>query len=380
MRCLEKKESIQSMCNSRYLTLNAQRLSLKGVHSSEWKQVPSLVDVDIVYSAWRHAAVHKRTCKELTSLVEYIGPKSMKALYGTGLQEDNPEYVVVYADYAALELKTIMAQLNPKLFMEAHDKMLDPHTLTALKIFKTDKTYEYIFSNNSKERWIGKLLNFLLLYGAGTAVLQQKIMEWMGEYYTDAETQELIDGWFKAFPEMKQWHIGIWKAIKSGKLMETPTGRFIQADRLQDAAGNQNQSTGADVAKLALIEIDKFMDKEIYQPKDGKPIILLSNFVHDSFLFICKNDPSIYKPLCKDLVDAMSTSWNKVQPVFANKGVEMVNTATVGFNSKQADSKGFIYSYEDIGNRQEHLDLERTRQAEARGELDFTNGPVEIVQ
>jgi hypothetical protein len=47
-----------------------QRLSRKGVHSSEWKRCPPKGD-DIVYSAWGHAAVHKRTGREVTYPVEY---------------------------------------------------------------------------------------------------------------------------------------------------------------------------------------------------------------------------------------------------------------------------------------------------------------------
>lgn len=42
-----------------------------GVHSSEWKQVPSQVDVDIVWSVWKHTAVNLKDGSELTTLSEH---------------------------------------------------------------------------------------------------------------------------------------------------------------------------------------------------------------------------------------------------------------------------------------------------------------------
>ncbi|WYM31492.1 hypothetical protein VL73_10 [Erwinia phage VL73] len=38
-----------------------QRLSREGVHPSGWKRTARISGDDIVWSAWGHAAVHKRT-------------------------------------------------------------------------------------------------------------------------------------------------------------------------------------------------------------------------------------------------------------------------------------------------------------------------------
>ena len=51
--------------------IKVQRLSRKGVHSSEWKQAAPEMGEDIVYPIWRHIEVHKRTGQELATLVEY---------------------------------------------------------------------------------------------------------------------------------------------------------------------------------------------------------------------------------------------------------------------------------------------------------------------
>ena len=53
------------------MQLNAERLSREGVGSSDPKQQVPLRGIDIVYSAWRHAAVHQRTGRELTNSIEY---------------------------------------------------------------------------------------------------------------------------------------------------------------------------------------------------------------------------------------------------------------------------------------------------------------------
>lgn len=81
-------------------------------------------------------------------------PKSLKHLYGTGIAEDNPDYVVVYADYSALELKTLMALLGPKAFMIAHDNLLDVHAYTASEFVESDRSYEEILKYNTGERWL----------------------------------------------------------------------------------------------------------------------------------------------------------------------------------------------------------------------------------
>ena len=42
-----------------------------GVEPSGSKQVPSQVDVDIVWSVWKHTAVHLKDGSELTTLSEH---------------------------------------------------------------------------------------------------------------------------------------------------------------------------------------------------------------------------------------------------------------------------------------------------------------------
>jgi DNA polymerase I-like protein with 3'-5' exonuclease and polymerase domains len=61
--------------------LKVQRLSRNGVHLSRWKRfAPCNGDDDIVYSIWKHIAVHKRTGGEVTYLIEYKDA----FLYGAG--------------------------------------------------------------------------------------------------------------------------------------------------------------------------------------------------------------------------------------------------------------------------------------------------------
>ena len=53
-----------------WVILKVQRLSREGVQLSSWKCLAPLLGDDIVSSAWEHAAVHKRTGQEVTSLPE----------------------------------------------------------------------------------------------------------------------------------------------------------------------------------------------------------------------------------------------------------------------------------------------------------------------
>jgi hypothetical protein len=46
----------------------------------------------------------------------------------------------------------------------------------------------------------------------------------------------------------------------------------------------------------------------------------MCNFVHDSYLVECPNDPSIYEPVAKLLADSMQEAWHeyaKVEPRFS---------------------------------------------------------------
>jgi len=125
-----------------------QRLSLTGVHSSEWKRCPQKCD-DIVYSAWEHVAVHKRTVKELTSLSEY------KVTYGMG-QETFKHYAY---DMYGLKLTNEEAKVIITKFFKAYPALKGYHNLVGQKLNRGGYIYKTALGYRAKPRMYAEAIN-----------------------------------------------------------------------------------------------------------------------------------------------------------------------------------------------------------------------------
>ena len=94
---------------------------------------------------------------------------------------------------------------------------------------------------------------------------------------------------------------------------------------------------GAEVARLALEDIMEAL-------KDYKDAELV-NFIHDSYIVECPDDPAIYEPIANAIAQAMQEAWKNVSSYTSIRDLPMPVKVHVGPNwgTIEKDTKEYIY-------------------------------------
>ena len=194
------------------------------------------------------------------------------------------EYTLMAADYSQIELRIIAALSQDENMMTAFRNQEDIHTATAAKVFGVKP--EEVDRNMRSQ---AKAVNFGIAYGQTAFGLGQTLN------ISRTEAKKIIDAYFEQFPGIKR-HIddSIAFAQQHG-YAKTLLGRKRQ---LKDINASNNtvrgfaernainmpiQGTAADMIKVAMIDIDREMQKKNYQSK-------MIMQVHDELVF------DVYKP------------------------------------------------------------------------------------
>jgi hypothetical protein len=216
-------------------------------------------------------------------------PKKLRKLYRV-TAENTGGVVFVGADYASLELYTL-AQVALNLgfkgrLLETLGQGGDLHTATAALMF--DKPPEAI--DHDTERQAAKVANFSLSGGMGLRTFMAQARA-VGLPWDQARTAEVMDLWFKAYPEIRAYlctfkvhpmafcpkHLDSYDFVRQlgfnpdkgwpsawdlrermneGKWFECtlPSGRMVPNRRFTQAANCFFQGTGADVITRAFLK------------------------------------------------------------------------------------------------------------------------------
>jgi len=237
--------------------------------------------------------------------------------------------VVISADYAQLELRCIATLARDKTMVHLFRDGEDLHAYTAEQLFGADYTQE--------QRQIAKVFNFSLLYGAGARTVQQMLVAQAGVHLPEFEVQQLKYKWLNAYKGIAQWQRQGAARYEQSLPNKTPLGRPYMARSYTQMLSLENQGYGAEVARWALHYI-----MERIKPLGGTPI----NFVHDSILIECPNDPLVYEPIALLVQEAFKKSWENA-PI-NTYGVPMPVEVGVAHNWKDADSlENCVYVLED---------------------------------
>jgi DNA polymerase I len=187
-----------------------------------------------------------------------------------------PENLLLGCDYSQIELRILADVANVKRLIEAFNKDLDIHTITAQEVFHTDDV-------TSEQRRQAKAVNFGIIYGIGAWSLSEDID------VSPKEAQAFIDRYLEIYPEIKNYMDDI-KAFAYDKgYVETIMKRRRYIPELssevfmQRAFGERTalnapiQGSAADVLKKAMIDLYTYLKKHKKQSK-----ILLQ--VHDELI------------------------------------------------------------------------------------------------
>ena len=174
-----------------------------------------------------------------------------------------PDGVIVSADYSQIELR-IMAHLScDSHLIEAFRNGQDVHASTAAKIFGIP--IEEVTSN---QRRIAKTANFGIMYGISSFGLAQRL------HIGRAEAKKIIDDYFKNFPAISSFIEDTLTSARETGYVETIFGRrrylpdinskngTVRSLAERTAVNAPIQGTSADIIKLAMINVERRLEKE----------------------------------------------------------------------------------------------------------------------
>lgn len=219
--------------------------------------------------------------------------------------EENMLYLS--ADYSQIELRIMAALSKDPNLVEAFTKNTDVHSLTASKIFhvEADKV-------TAEMRRKAKTANFGIIYGISAFGLSQRLN------ISRTEAKEIIDGYFAAFPKVKEYMDECIKNARNTGFVKTLYGRkrylsdinsansVVRGVAERNAINAPIQGTAADIIKIAMIRTH---DEIKGQSLKSKMILQ----VHDELNFeVYKNEVDTIRKIVKQ---EMENAINLVVPL-----------------------------------------------------------------
>ncbi|ACV27902.1 DNA polymerase I [Kangiella koreensis] len=190
---------------------------------------------------------------------------------------------ILAADYSQIELR-IMAHLSQdEGLLKAFEEGLDVHSATAAEVF--DVPLDEVTSNQRRN---AKAINFGLIYGMSAFGLAKQID-------TDRNTaQDYINTYFARYPGVETYMESTKEKAADLGYVETLYGRRLYLPEIHSKNGMRRkaaertainapmQGSAADIIKLAMLEVDKWL-------KDVKGIKMIMQ-VHDELVFEVEED------------------------------------------------------------------------------------------
>ena len=191
----------------------------------------------------------------------------------------NEEYQILSADYSQIELRIMAAFSKDDSMLEAFNNGLDVHKATAAKVFHVP-----LEEVNSDMRRKAKTVNFGIIYGVSAFGLAGQLA------ISRTEAKEIIDQYFVEFPKVKTYMDTCVHTAQELGYVETVLGRRRYLRDIMSPNMNERgfaernainapiQGSAADMIKVAMIQIQNFLEKEKLKSK-----MILT--VHDELVF-----------------------------------------------------------------------------------------------
>ena len=225
----------------------------------------------------------------------------------------NDQYLILAADYSQVELRLIADLSGDPVMVDTFKKGLDIHTITASKIFNIP-----INEVSREMRSNAKTVNFGIIYGVSAFGLSQQ------SSLSRKESGEIIKNYFETYPKLKTYmdsnvafarKFGYVKTVMNRKRILkdiNSRNRVVRGHAERNAVNAPIQGSAADIIKVAMIDIDKKLEK-----LGLKSRLLLQ--VHDELVFDAKKDEL---ELLKNLVkNSMEGAYSSSVPLVVDLGV-----------------------------------------------------------
>lgn len=193
-------------------------------------------------------------------------------------------------DYSQIELRILASMSSCQELIDTFNEGNDIHSQTAMKVFSVDKDHL-----TSELRRRAKAVNFGIIYGISDWGLAEQISS------TPSEAKQIIERFYSNYPEIKDFFKKVIEdTIKDGYsstlygrrryIPEITSDNYNIREFGKRAAMNASiQGTGADIIKIAMIKVDKFLKENNYKTK-----IVLQ--IHDELLFKIPEEEKDFMP------------------------------------------------------------------------------------
>lgn len=210
--------------------------------------------------------------------------------------------VILAADYSQIELRIMAYICGDEAMVEGFKNGMDIHSATAGKLF--EKSLEEVTSD---DRRIAKTVNFGIMYGLGRYGLSQRLG------IDNKKAADIIDNYFKKYPGIKKYIDQTIEFTREKGYAETLSGRRRYFPDINHKNRNRRtaaeraainmpiQGTASDMMKIAMINIDKKMQKEGFKSK-------MIMQVHDELVFEALTDEldQLKELAMEEMADALS--------------------------------------------------------------------------
>ncbi|MDB5238783.1 MAG: polymerase, partial [Candidatus Parcubacteria bacterium] len=228
----------------------------------------------------------------------------------------------VSLDYSQMELRIAAFLSGDEKFIEIFRKGEDVHSAVASRVFKVpqDKV-------DKEMRRRAKVINFGILYGMGVLALKQNLGT------TREEAQKFYNDYFAEFSTLAQYLDSVKAETARRGYTETFFGRrryfegikskipYIRASAERMAINAPIQGTEADVIKLAMIHVDKYI-RDNKLEEDVHPLLQ----VHDELVYEIREGKA--EKISKDIEKIMES----VMDPKDTKGIVLEAEAAIGTN------------------------------------------------
>ncbi|MEN9961063.1 MAG: DNA-directed polymerase, partial [Bacteroidota bacterium] len=177
-------------------------------------------------------------------------------------------HLILSADYSQIELRIMAAFSKDESMLDAFNNGLDVHKATAAKVFHVP--LEEVTSDMRRK---AKTVNFGIIYGVSAFGLAAQLG------ISRTEAKEIIDQYFVEFPKVKTFMDQSITDARDNGYVETVLGRrrylrdILSANMNERGFAERNainapiQGSAADMIKVAMIQIQDFLEKENLKSK-----------------------------------------------------------------------------------------------------------------
>jgi DNA polymerase-1 len=193
------------------------------------------------------------------------------------------QHVWLSFDYSQIELRILAELAECKPLIEAFQKQVDIHTLTAQRLFAQGGEVTSVMRRQAKA------VNFGIIYGISSWGLSEQLG------ISPGEANGLIEAFYQAYPELRTYMQKLITSLQEQKYVSTLLGRrrylreisgsnFQAREFAKRAAMNAPiQGTAADLMKLAMIQVDQALTANHMKTK-----LILT--IHDELIFKTPKD------------------------------------------------------------------------------------------